>query len=407
MTKSEVLNAFREVASEEFAHIPDEKDIEYIFSENFKKKMKKLLKKTENSATYAPSKFFKSFLAIAAAFAIILTAVVFLRKEANNPAIEPISQTKEYSSHFADIYIDYSSDAGFGYKYCYFSDSMSGDVGIANEDGSILLNPAYVSVHAVSKDRFIARKFVDQSPHSALVNENGKEIIAFFRGEIRRINNNADGAEAILSVEPFGEKAYFADLNGQMISDYEFKGTGFTENGLIYGYTDTEYYVFDNNGNPLCRVEEGSTEKLYTINGSYTMLIKHCGKSFKFGIGNSEGAEIIPCEYNEIKLVFNNRFVARIGEAQSIEPNNIVRIFDGNGTQLSTDGEFNSLVFYESGFGIAVKVEMGVIDLETKCWLVNKDGKKISDEYDRIRIDENNEFFGIKNNTETQITVSE
>ena len=407
MTRTEVLNAFREVASEEFIHIPGEKDIEYEFSKKFNKNMRKLLKKVESNITYNSTILFKSILTVAAAFAIVLTAVVLFTKGSNKPIIEPITHTTENTAHFANIYIDQSSDAGFGYKYCYSSESMSGDVGIANDDGSILLNPAYVSVHAVSKDRFIARKFIDKSAHSALVNENGKELIAFFRGEIRRINNIYDGAEPILSVEPFGGKAYFVDLNGQKIVDYEFNGTGFTDNGLIYGYTDTEYYMFDDYGNLLCRVEEGKTEELYPINDNYTMLIKHCGRSFKFGVGNSEGTEIIPCEYNEIQLVFGDRFVARIGEAQSIEPDNIVRIFDENGTQLSTDGEFNSVVFNESDYGIACKVEMGVIDLETKCWLVNKDGKKVSDEFDRIQIKENNEYFGVKNNTETKIVVSE
>ena len=305
-----------------------------------------------------------------------------------------------------NIYVDTLSDTGFGYKYCYNTESISGDVGIASENGSILLNPAYVSVHAVSKDRFIARKFVEQSAHSALVNENGKEIIAFFRGEIRRINNISNGADPILSVEPFGEKKYFTDLNGQKVIDYEFKGTGFTENGLIYGYTDTEYYMFDDYGNLLCSVEEGKTEELYSISNDYTMLIKHCGRSFKFGVKNSEGTEIIPCEYNEIHLVSNDRFVARIGEAQSIEPDNIVRIFDKKGKQLSKDGEFNSITFNESGYGVACKLEMGVVEPEMKYWLIDEDGKKVSDEYDSIHIKENNEFFGVKNNTETKIQIS-
>ncbi len=305
-----------------------------------------------------------------------------------------------------NIYIDTLSDVGFGYKYCYSTESMSGDVGIASENGSILLNPAYVSVHAVSKDRFIARKFVEQSPYSALVNENGKEIIEFFRGEIRRINNISDGAEPILSVEPFGEKVYFAGLNGQKVVDHEFNGTGFTENGLIYGYTDTEYYMFDDYGNLLCSVEEGKTEELFSINNEYTMLIKHCGRSFKFGVENSKGTEIIPCEYNEVHLVSDDRFVARIGEAHSIEPNDIVRVFDKEGTQLSKDGEFNSITFNDSGYGVACKLEMGVIEPEIKYWLINNDGKKVSDEYDSIHIKENNEFFGVKNNTETKIEIS-
>lgn len=326
--------------------------------------------------------------------------------DSKEPSVMSTTEMTNENVYSTNIYIDSLSDAGFGYKYCYNKESMSGDVGIAKENGSILLNPAYVSVHAVSKDRFIARKFIEQSPHSALVNENGKEIIAFFRGEIRRINNVSDGADPILSVEPFGEKAYFADLNGQKVVDYEFKGTGFTENGLIYGYTDTEYYMFDDYGNLLCSVEEGKTEELFPISNEYSMQIKHCGSGFKFGVKNSKGAEIIPCEYDEIHLVSDDRFVARIGETQSVEPDNIVRIFDEKGTQLSEDGEFNSITFDESGYGVACKTEMSVNDPKMKYWVINKDGKKVSDEYDSIQIKENGEFFGLKNDTETKIDIS-
>lgn len=326
--------------------------------------------------------------------------------DSKEPSVMPTTEITNEKVSSTNIYIDTLSDAGFGYRYCYNTESMSGDVGIASESGSILLNPAYVSVQAVSKDRFIARKFVEKSAYSALVNENGKEIIAFFRGEIRKINNVSDGADPILSVEPFGEKAYFADLNGQKVGGYKFKGTGFTENGLIYGYTDTEYYMFDDYGNLLCSVEEGKTEELYSISNDYTMLIKHCGKSFKFGVKDSKGTEIIPCEYNEIHLVSDDRFVARIGETQSVETDDIVRIFDKKGTQLSKDGEFNSITFDESGYGVACKLEMGIIEPEMKYWLIDEDGKKVSDEYDSIQIKENNEFFGVKNDTETKIDVS-
>ncbi|MBR3818907.1 MAG: hypothetical protein IKJ41_07125 [Clostridia bacterium] len=345
------------------------------------------------------------YIAVVAALVIILTAVVLGTKNTNKPAVE--STTTSADVPLDTFYIDNLSDAGFGYKYCYADKSMSGNVGIANADGSILLNPAYVNVHAVSQDRFIARKFVEQSAHSALVNENGKEIIAFFRGEIRRINNISDGAEPVLSVEPFGEKAYFADLNGQKITDYEFNGTGFTETGLIYGYTDTAYYIFDDFCNLLCVVNEGETEVVYALNSKYNLLVKNHGNRFRYGVEKADGTQIISCDYDEINVISDDCIVARIGEAQSNSPDDIVRIFDRNGTQLSTDGEFNSVAFNESGYGIACKLGMGVIKLETRYWLVNKEGKKVSDVYDNIKINEDNEFFGVKNNTETKIIILE
>lgn len=40
MTREEAKKAFREVAAQEFAHIPEENEIEYEFSERFNEKIK-------------------------------------------------------------------------------------------------------------------------------------------------------------------------------------------------------------------------------------------------------------------------------------------------------------------------------------------------------------------------------
>ena len=45
MSKTDFKKAFREVVSSEFAHIPtDEDSIDFIFSEHFEKRMKKLIR---------------------------------------------------------------------------------------------------------------------------------------------------------------------------------------------------------------------------------------------------------------------------------------------------------------------------------------------------------------------------
>lgn len=76
MTRLEVLNAFREVASEEFSHIPNEEDIEYEFSERFNNKMVKLLKKAERKGNYSSANLPKRILAVAAAIVIILAGLM-------------------------------------------------------------------------------------------------------------------------------------------------------------------------------------------------------------------------------------------------------------------------------------------------------------------------------------------
>ncbi len=57
MTRCEALNAFRQVASEEFASIPEENEIEYEFSEKFNLKMQKVLSgRKQNTYTFSKAK---------------------------------------------------------------------------------------------------------------------------------------------------------------------------------------------------------------------------------------------------------------------------------------------------------------------------------------------------------------
>lgn len=118
MTREELFNAFREVASEEFAHIPNEEDIEYEFSERFNKKMDKLFKKIERNCTYPTVSLSKRILTIAAAILIIfagLMSVSAIREPIVNFVLEffeehidfgfsgDVSQEIEYEYGFSDI----------------------------------------------------------------------------------------------------------------------------------------------------------------------------------------------------------------------------------------------------------------------------------------------------------------
>ncbi len=76
MTREELFNAFREVASEEFAYIPNEEDIEYEFSERFNKKMDKLLKKIERNCTYTSVSTKRRIVTVVAAILIIFAGLM-------------------------------------------------------------------------------------------------------------------------------------------------------------------------------------------------------------------------------------------------------------------------------------------------------------------------------------------
>ncbi len=240
----------------------------------------------------------------------------------------------------------------------------------------------YNSVISVGKGRFVARKIIDQSAYSALLDENGNELVPFFRGEIRRMNSSTDSV-SILSVEPLGGKDILTDADGKNICEYEFNGTGVNENySLIYGYTDDEYVFFSYNGENLATVKEGETADLLPEQWmGYIITVKNCGNTYKFGVSKN-GVQIIPCEYDEIDVVDVDRIVARIGELQGLAPTDILRIFDGRGNQLTTDGDYNYAAFIkDEEYGVASKMDE---DGNLTCWLVDKDGNKHSEGYDTI-----------------------
>ena len=118
MTREELFNAFRQVASEEFAHIPNEEDIEYEFSERFNKKMDKLFKKIERNCTYPTVRISKRIITVIAAVLIIfagLMGVSAIREPIVNFVLEffeehidfgfsgDISQEIEYEYSFSEI----------------------------------------------------------------------------------------------------------------------------------------------------------------------------------------------------------------------------------------------------------------------------------------------------------------
>ncbi len=94
MTKVEICQAFREVVSEEFVSIPDESDIIYEFSDTFKSKMEKLLKRVENGKKHIPLS--KGQFAISVIIAIIITFSLMMSVGAiREPVLELIYKVYE------------------------------------------------------------------------------------------------------------------------------------------------------------------------------------------------------------------------------------------------------------------------------------------------------------------------
>lgn len=305
------------------------------------------------------------------------------------------------------VFIDTESDAGFGLRYCYSNETLSGKIGIADKDGHILSNPNYLSIDPIAKNRFIARKFIDNSANSALIDENGKEIIPFFRGEINIINfTDNHGEEAILSVEPYKEGKTFVNLDGIKIIEKTFSTANFTEIGLFYGKTNGEYFFFDNSGKFVCSVKENEIAELKDLKNGYILLVQNHGRYYRYGLKKAGGEQFIPCEYNEIDVVSDNIFVARIGDPQGLDLHDITRIYDGEGNQLSKDGEFH-IAYYEKDaeYGVATKLAIGGIDDYIKTyWIIDSKGQRVSENYDKIE-NKDGAFYGTKDGKAEKIIL--
>ena len=108
ITVTDFKNAFREVVSEEFAHIPtDENSIAFTFSEHFNKQMEKLIKAQSKSSYIFLNTVYKR---VASAFIILLTTIVTICsiKPLRDPTFDFFSGI--YNSLNQNFFTDNSSD---------------------------------------------------------------------------------------------------------------------------------------------------------------------------------------------------------------------------------------------------------------------------------------------------------
>lgn len=336
-------------------------------------------------------------------FLLILSSVcLFCASCTVQPSKEPSG-----SNISQEVYVDKASDAGFGYRFCYTSPDYSGSIGLAKEDGSILIQPNYLSVKPIAENRFIVRKFVEQSPYSALLDSDLQELIPFFRGEIRQINGLTDETVTpILSVEPLEGTDRFTDSDGNKIIEQEFQITNYTPDGLFFGATQDAYYFFDINGKSLCSIREGETAILSQLEYDYLRLVKKEGTKFRYGVQAPDGSEIVPCAYDQVEVPLPDRIVARIGDWYGLDASDIVRVFDGSGRQLTEDGAYSNIIFYKDfNTGIATKFNYDSASPDgysITTWVVDQDGKRVTDAYDAIDVTDHG-FVAQKGNQSIQL----
>lgn len=167
MTRKEVIEAFREVASEEFAHIPNEEDIEYVFSEKFNKKMNKLLKKIENNNMHSMPRAKRNVLVLIAAILIIfagLMSVSAVREPVVNFAIE------KFETYFDFLFTgDISVSIEYEYTFSQIPDGFT-ETNIYVSEGTI--NKEYSNLD--TGDIIIFQQSVTDGNVLSIDNEHGQ-----------------------------------------------------------------------------------------------------------------------------------------------------------------------------------------------------------------------------------------
>ena len=192
MTREELFNAFREVASEEFAHIPNEENIKYEFSERFNKKMDKLFQKIERNRTHTTIKHSKRIITVIAAILIIfagLMSVSAIREPIVNFIVEKYETFVEFF---------FSGDTSEQIEYEYgFSEIPKGFelINKTNNDGVVYSEYK----NAETEELIILDQSITDGSWISIDNEHGETTIEIIKGNETYIytNNNGEKIQAI------------------------------------------------------------------------------------------------------------------------------------------------------------------------------------------------------------------
>ncbi len=175
MTREELFNAFREVASEEFAHIPNEEDIEYEFSERFNKKMDKLFKKIERNCNYPTVRPTKKIITVLAAILILfagLMSVGAIREPVVNFIVEKYETFVEFF---------FSGDTSEQIEYEYGFSEIPKGFNLVNKISDYDIEYAKYK-NEKTGDEIIFKQTITDSKSFSIDNEHGTNAPEYING---------------------------------------------------------------------------------------------------------------------------------------------------------------------------------------------------------------------------------
>lgn len=345
--------------------------------------------------------------------AAVACAAVFVFRSSldsanNNPTLIPVStQAQEKPSGYdgKKIYI-FDEEENYGdFKTCYINENNEENpyselnrFGVLGVSGELAVPPIYDRALAAGENCFIVEKEGTNGTESALVDSDGNILFGYFRGNILPVFY--DKEVHVLIVDTVENNDFLIDTSGKNIIDIDFEDLsyahttgweGYNSDELIKGIGNGKYYLIDYKGEivhvfgdvPTVKESLGEGFNLTAVYKSYQGNYK----TLLFGVSNENGEEIIPCEYPTLYFT-GDRFVCRQGEEQGLNPDDIVVIYDTQGNVVCESGIFN-LVSIDYGAQTGIGVVFPEWDYENSFsigghWVIDNNGKKLSDEYDRI-----------------------
>ncbi len=288
------------------------------------------------------------------------------------------------------------------YVTCYVNDANEenpynekNSYGVMSSKGEIVVPPVYNKAFAVSENCFVVEKRNENHDTvSALTDSEGNVLFDYFRGHIRAIHYGED--VFVLIAEGVEGKDILLKTDGTPAIGIGFENLtyahtatvphGFEKDEFIFGIYNNEIYLISYKGE--IKGVYGEKPKIKkTLGNGFSLTAAYRDKTLLLGACDAAGNEIVPCDYNSLNFT-GDRFVGRRGANQGLDPHDIAVIYDTQGNLVCESGVFLDIIF-EYGAETGVGIAMGEWSDEKMvtlggCWVIDKNGNKLSGEYDRI-----------------------
>ena len=352
------------------------------------KKKEEYLKKRENKMRIAVT-FFATAACIAASVGVAAAFNSIVRPPAAQQIIYVYAEAKNYGN-FRTFYVNEKNEENV------FTESTK--FGILDAEGNVVLPPVYDNAVAVGNNCFIVEKVNSGVRESALVDSDGKVIFDYFKGNLLPVFH--EGNVRMLIVDESDGTDFLIDTDGEAVLDIGFENlfyahttgwAGYESTEAVKGISNNKYYLIDYTGKVIGIFgEEPSVKKSYGNGINLTAAYRPYSGNYKtllFGACDDSGREIVPCEYPTLNFT-GDRFIGRRGDEQGLDPHDVVVIYDTDGNVVCESGRFHNISFdYRAETGIGVVMGEWSDELMMSiggCWVIDKNGNKLSEEYDRI-----------------------